>query len=419
MEIVNPCVAEHAEALGASFRDASPFRHVVVDDFFDEDLCQSLIDGFPRFEERFARNEMGEIGGKAVRTTVRDLSGAYRRLDDEIRSEGFLRLIERITGIQDLLYDPDYEGGGTHENRQGQSLDAHVDFNYHPRTGWHRRLNLIVYLSPEWDPAWGGALELQSDPWNPASSERVVLPPQCNRCVIFETTESSWHGFPEIRLPESKRDLSRQSFAIYLYTRERPAEETAPSHATVYVPEGMPRDMQPGRVLDQGRFNDLGLRFARLFGQLRFMYEREKRHSRDYEELRAALEAERATRKIDLQGWVIQHGAHGIWQDMWCGQDVEIGFEPTRKARGIELKLWTPEALDGQTLHIDLDGQRFTQALRPGHKDPIVLEVPMAAGSKARLSLQADASWMPSSDGRSGDGRGLSYKLLEAKLLQD
>ena len=37
------------------------------------DVCRRLVDEFPSFEERFALNEMGEVGGKAVRMDVRDI----------------------------------------------------------------------------------------------------------------------------------------------------------------------------------------------------------------------------------------------------------------------------------------------------------------------------------------------------------
>ena len=63
-----------------------------------------------------------------------------------IGSPEFLAVMSEMTGIPDLLLDPKMYGGGTHENLHGQSLDAHVDFNYDEAQKLHRRLNLIVYL---------------------------------------------------------------------------------------------------------------------------------------------------------------------------------------------------------------------------------------------------------------------------------
>ncbi|HET9483350.1 MAG TPA: 2OG-Fe(II) oxygenase, partial [Xanthomonadales bacterium] len=242
MAVLNPSVAAARGAHADAFRSAAPFRHVVIEDFLDRELAGRLLAEFPTFDARYALNEMGQVGGKAVREEVRALSEPYRTLDAYIQTPEFLRFGSDVTGIPDLLYDPDYVGGGTHENVHGQSLDQHVDFNYHPGTKWHRRLNLIVYLNPGWEEAWGGNLELHRDPWNAANDYVRRVQPLMNRCVIFETTESSWHGFTRIELPEERRTRSRKSFAIYLYTKERPREETAPAHATVYVPDTLPAD---------------------------------------------------------------------------------------------------------------------------------------------------------------------------------
>ncbi|MFC5583469.1 2OG-Fe(II) oxygenase, partial [Rhodanobacter terrae] len=143
-------------------------------------------------------------------------SPAYERLDDAIKSPEFLKAVGELTGIEGLIYDPWYLGGGTHENRNGMSLDPHVDFNYHPSEKWHRRLNLIIYLNPTWDDSWGGCLEIFRDPYADNRPSRAVSP-AFNRCVIFETSEKSWHGFDAIRLPDEHADISRRSIALYFY----------------------------------------------------------------------------------------------------------------------------------------------------------------------------------------------------------
>jgi len=260
--MLNPRLQADAERLAASFRERDPFRHVVIDGFLDADFCAQLLQQFPAFERGNARNEAGELGSKATVERIRELGPAYAALDDLIQTRGFLELIGRITGIPDLKYDPWYFGGGTHENRAGQDLDAHVDFNRHPVERWHRRLNLIVYFNYEWDDAWGGSLELHSDPR--AEDDRIKLvTPLYNRAVIFETTECSWHGFSRIAPPPHKQALSRKSVALYFYTKQRPAEELAGTHSTIYVDRPLPRRFHAGATLDEAGVQELKTLLAR------------------------------------------------------------------------------------------------------------------------------------------------------------
>jgi hypothetical protein len=247
-----------------------------------------------RFAPR-ALNEDGKPGNKSVVEKIRELGPAYAALDDLVQSAPFLDLVGRITGIAELLYDPYYFGGGTHENRTGQDLDPHVDFNRHPIEKWHRRLNLIVYLNPEWRDDWGGSLELHSDPYR--DDDRVLLvTPTYNRCVIFETTETSWHGFSRIAPPSP--DTTRRSIALYFYTRERPAAETADPHSTVYVDRPLPPHLHAGHVLSDEDMNALRILVRRRDEHAQRLYRDLQRLERERDDLRAVLDRGRLGRLL-------------------------------------------------------------------------------------------------------------------------
>jgi hypothetical protein len=201
-------------------------------------------------------------------------------LDAMLRTREFLTFVSQITNIPKLFYDPDYLGGGTHENLHGQDLDPHVDFNYHPKNQRHRRLNLIVFLNPEWREEWGGAFELHVNPWLPPEEDPVTtIVPITNRCLIFETSENSWHGFKRINLPPEKRHLSRRSIAVYYYTRHRPTREIAPSHSTIYVQRPLPEHIRTGHTLSEDDIAAVRNLLVRRDMQIRFLYEREKEFS--------------------------------------------------------------------------------------------------------------------------------------------
>lgn len=272
-QCINPEVLARKAELARQFANAKPFRHLCIDHFFSNDVAAALSDSFPPFDERLAVNEDGEVGAKAVNQKIAGLGPAWQQLDQLVKGEPFRELISNITGIPDLRYDPHYFGGGTHENLHGQSLDAHVDFNFHPITRQHRRLNLIVYLTEEWRDEWGGSIQLHRDPYLPPDKDEIVtITPAFNRCVIFETNEYSWHGFPRIDLPEDKRHLSRRSFALYYYTETRPAEELGPEHSTIYVDEHLPVKLQAGIVLDEETLHHIRNLVARRDQHLRRLY---------------------------------------------------------------------------------------------------------------------------------------------------
>lgn len=250
-QCIAPAVIRRLDVLRDEFVNAQPFGHVVVDGFLAPDFAARLLEQFPRFDQGNNLGEDGRPGGKSAFERVRALGDAYGQLDNLARSREFLDVVGAITGIDGLLYDPWYLGGGTHENRHGAILDPHIDFNFHPLERWRRRLNLIVYLNEDWRDEWGGALALYRNPRDGQMPERVV-PPSFNRCVIFETNERSWHGFDRIVLPQGERDRSRRSIALYFYTPPTEVDEAcAQPHSTVYVSRGLPAHLRAGHALNE------------------------------------------------------------------------------------------------------------------------------------------------------------------------
>lgn len=276
--VLHPSVREQVESLRHQFITAEPFRHVVIDSFLDPVFCSQLIAEFPPFQNKYAVNERGESGRKAVIPALAGVSPGYARFDALMKEPEFLLLLGRITDISALLYDPEYSGGGTHENLHGQELDTHIDFNYHPSTHFHRRLNLIVFLNDRWEESWGGALELLRDPWATGAQDVRSVLPVANRAVIFETTENSWHGFRRIALPPDER-ISRRSIAVYFYTKDRSTSRIAPGHATVYFQRPLPPDIRAGKTLTEEDALEIETLIARRDKQIQFLYQRELRFS--------------------------------------------------------------------------------------------------------------------------------------------
>lgn len=251
-QYISPVVLNNEAALSQAFATAEPFRHVVIDDFFDPAYAERLVAQFPPFERGNSLSEDGRPGSKSTYERIAELGDAYAELDTLVRARPWLDLIGRITRIDGLRHDPWYLGGGTHDNRHQGGLQAHVDFNFHPLQRWQRRLNLIVYLNRDWEPSWGGSLELYESP--DAAPDQSIAP-VFNRCVLFETHDHSWHGFSRIALPDAQRTQSRKSVALYFYTPVE-AQQQVDAHSTVYVDRPLP-DLKPGQTLSAGDIAEL------------------------------------------------------------------------------------------------------------------------------------------------------------------
>jgi len=219
------------DALKHEFNTAEPFRHIVIDPLIDDDFAREVASGFPSFEEAAKAGFAFDFVNERKKVQISDSSKfpePVTRLHQALSSPEFLSDLEYITDIPNLLADASLAGGGMHVTGAHGRLDVHVDFNYSPDQQVHRRLNVLVYLNPEWDDAWGGAVELWDR--NVKRCYRTVMP-QLGRCVLFETSAISFHGVQPLTCPEN---MTRKSFAAYYYTKEPPPGWDGTSHSTIF-----------------------------------------------------------------------------------------------------------------------------------------------------------------------------------------
>lgn len=224
-------VAERA-ALAARYRSASPYPHLVLDNLFDPAVIDRVAADFPG--ERTPPDWVQYDTANEIKRTSRGLIGVPPYANAflwQLCSEPFLALLREVTGIEDLVADPMFHGGGLHESFRGNWLNIHADWTQHPHLPLVRRLNLIVYLTRDWREEWGGALEL----WSPgATAAGARVPPLFNRAVLFPTTEETLHGFPDpLACPPG---VSRRSASVFYWS---------PDHAAVQ--RGAPITFLPGR----------------------------------------------------------------------------------------------------------------------------------------------------------------------------
>jgi Rps23 Pro-64 3,4-dihydroxylase Tpa1-like proline 4-hydroxylase len=220
---------ELADSKRDAYVSAQPFPHIVIDDFVPEDVLDDVLADFPSPGDADWHAFDSPLERKLASKDDSVMGESTRQLLAEFNSARFIEFLERLTGIEGLVPDPHFVGGGLHQIERGGHLKVHADFNRHPHTGLERRLNVLLYLNRDWKPEYGGALELWS---RDMSRSEVQALPLFNRCVVFSTTDTSFHGHPEpLNCPEGR---TRKSIALYYYTKDRPAEEDSGAHNTLF-----------------------------------------------------------------------------------------------------------------------------------------------------------------------------------------
>ena len=218
------------EELSSDYCFAEPFPHVVLDAFLPEAVAALALEHFPRQSLASDRVfDMGYAGLHKRQILPEDCDAQARQLFQFFNSRPILQFLEGLTTIQALIPDPYYNGGGYHETSRGGKLGIHADFRVNEQLHLHRRLNVIVYLNEEWDASYGGSLELWSRDMKEKQRE---VAPLFNRCVIFNTDATSYHGHPDpLTTPDG---VFRRSIALYYYTASREIYNEMPNTSTMY-----------------------------------------------------------------------------------------------------------------------------------------------------------------------------------------
>jgi hypothetical protein len=232
------------EQLRREFANGKPFPYIKIDNFIDPARAEAISAAYPEFELATDAGLTFSTVNERKKVQITDASqypSCIAELNALLASPKFLRELSYITGIPGLLADEQLIGGGMHITGPGGRLDVHVDFNYIADRKLHRRLNLLLYLNSPWEESWGGQFQL----WDKDVKRcEVSFAPILNRCVIFETSEISYHGV----LPVSSDARSaRKSFATYYYTSEAPRHWVGVSHGTIF--KARPNEKLKGAVL--------------------------------------------------------------------------------------------------------------------------------------------------------------------------
>lgn len=216
------------------YKSNQPVPYTVLDNFLPDEVAQSMFRESNNTDlskwKHFTRN-----GSNMYELNKLDLTPVAFDVLQFFHSSHALKWLEELTGISGLIPDPHLIGAGYSKIFHGDVLKVHTDFNWNDTLKLHRACSLIIYLTPDWKPEWGGALDFYDK-----QNEQVVTSVPCvfNRCLIWSYDKLGFHGCETpLSCPE---DTFRTAFRIFYYTSN-----------SQYNPDDLPHRSQ--YWFDQGR----------------------------------------------------------------------------------------------------------------------------------------------------------------------
>jgi hypothetical protein len=216
------------------YRSAAPFPHAVFDGFLGEPRALELERCFPGPDHpgwmRRDYREQSARMGQLQRSGFEGVAPALRHLLGELLGMAFLDFLGALTGCDSLIADPHFRGAGPSLTLPGGHLALHADFNRDRTRHLERKLTAIYYLGADWEPAWGGALELWDEPRTHCAAR---YSPLGDRLIVMDHGDTHWHGHPQpLACPEGRY---RASIAAYYYVAVAPDQED--SHGAIWAPD--------------------------------------------------------------------------------------------------------------------------------------------------------------------------------------
>ena len=212
---------------------SNPYPYAFFDGLFDGDFLNEVNRDIDQSSFEKDARVIKDIEVK-IRSKFEDnesLPAATRRVFELINGGRFLKIVSKLTGIEGLISDPYYDGGGMNIIENKGTLAVHVDGTTQHRMQVCRRINAILFLNDYWDKSWNGYheqweyLDKTLSPFDEAQRWKCVrkILPKKNRLLIFTTNDHSWHGHAGVlQVPEG---VQRRSLIAYYYTTSRPESD--------------------------------------------------------------------------------------------------------------------------------------------------------------------------------------------------
>ncbi|WP_175622849.1 2OG-Fe(II) oxygenase [Chryseobacterium schmidteae] len=214
---------ESKEVYRKEFNLESRINSCIIDDLLPENIAKEIYNAFPSPEEMTAYKSLRENKRIAAQMDL------YNPLLEEIvfafQDQRVINVVEEITGLKEMTPDSNLYAGGISLMATGNFLNPHLDNSHDNDRESYRVLNLLYYVTPDWDVENGGNLELWD---NGMSKPQRTLHSKFNRLALMITNKTSIHSVSKVVANGKRCCVSNYYFS------KKPAEKNEYFHVTSF-----------------------------------------------------------------------------------------------------------------------------------------------------------------------------------------
>jgi Rps23 Pro-64 3,4-dihydroxylase Tpa1-like proline 4-hydroxylase len=178
-----------AVRLKQQWHASGPINHFVIDDVLPAQWTAQIASAFPDSSTMTLRSSLRER--KFIAAQMSKYAGILEEAIYAFQVPEVIEIVQQITQLRALEPDELLYAGGISLMARGHFLNPHLDNSHDKLRKRYRVLNLLYYVSPDWQLENGGNLEL----WPRGSrGEPQTIVSKTNRLAVMVTHDGSWHS---------------------------------------------------------------------------------------------------------------------------------------------------------------------------------------------------------------------------------
>ncbi len=182
--------------------------HFYIDDLLPREMALAIYRQFPKPETMKLKKTLREY--KYIAAQMNQYDPILEESVYAFQDERVVEIVKSICDMASAYPDVHLYAGGISMMGKDQYLNPHLDNSHDKDRNRWRVLNLLYYVTADWEEQNGGNLELWPEG---VEGKQITVHSRFNRLAVMATHNQSWHSVSPIQTQDFRCCVSNYYFA--------------------------------------------------------------------------------------------------------------------------------------------------------------------------------------------------------------